>query len=104
MQWQDPQLGPWLLLFFTPPLCSPIPVPANIERIYIKFCEPIDTRDLATAARASDAWAATYALVQERVLEGIRELQRVQASDPERELGPRLMAKLYNLLPNNEQQ
>eukprot|EP00884_Botryococcus_braunii_P010503 jgi/Botrbrau1/19454/Bobra.0338s0074.1 len=68
------------------PLPSLIPVP-NLTRLYFRFLEPVDAGRLTDT---TEEMVAAYALIRNRVEEGLQHLLLQQGKDPQRDFLPRL--------------
>lgn len=77
-------------------LPAPFPVP-NLQRLYFKFCEPIDTSGLDAGDR--EGVQAAYEAVRGAVTQGMDELLVELRNDEDREVGARLGKALRKLLP-----
>eukprot|EP00877_Chromochloris_zofingiensis_P003357 jgi/Chrzof1/13021/Cz07g16210.t1 len=79
-------------------LPSVVPVP-NLQRLYFKMCEPVDTRQLTFAKNDADAWQQLYNEIKATVVSGMEELLAVRATDEQRSVGARISKAFSNLLP-----
>lgn len=73
-----------------------LPLP-SVQRVYVHFCEPVDTADFSTDDEGGTD--ALVAAVHAAVEGGVQRLMETRATDPDRDLHSRLMGSLGNLMP-----
>eukprot|EP00959_Pyramimonas_sp_CCMP1952_P471837 9499059-Pyramimonas_sp.AAC.1 len=73
-----------------------LPLP-SLQRVYIHFCEPVDTSQFESLAEEGDT--ELVAAVHGAVESGVQRLMKTREEDPERGLQERLLAKMSGFVP-----